>query len=206
MPIHKTSLYDASLILAPNGTLDLRGVAAVVGIDVNGAHNAGTKTVVVDGTDATGFSAGDKVISGLTGEALGTVASSATNSVTFVNGIKHSLVDDDTLELAPKFEIVGIMPLGSTGTSGGNESDVEIDVLIPCSTAYFGTLAPNGGSWPAFDDHVTRFGAGAEIGDVLSTSLDLPSGTLFEGRWKKISVTGNGSAIIYLKAATAQTF
>ena len=205
MPIHKTSLYDASLILAPNGTLDLRGVAAVVGIDVNGAHNAGTKTVVVDGTDATGFSAGDKVISGLTGEALGTVASSATNSVTFVNGIKHSLVDNDTLELAPKFEIVGIMPLGAN-TSNANESSTSIDILIPCSTAYFGTLAPNGEAWADHDDHVTRFGAGAEIGDILSTTLNLPSGTLFEGRWKKVSTNASGSAILYLKAATAQTF
>jgi hypothetical protein len=95
MPIHKTSLYDASIILSPNGTLDLRGPAAVVGIFANGAHTAGTKTVVVDGTDATGFSAGDKVISGLTGRAIGTVQSSATNSITFENGIKHSLVDND---------------------------------------------------------------------------------------------------------------
>ena len=205
MPIHKTSLYDASLILAPNGTLDLRGVTAVVGITVDGVHNAGTKAVTVADVAGTGFSAGDKVVSGLTGRAVGVVASSATNTVTFVNGIKHTLVDDDTLELAPKFEIVGIMPLGAN-TSDANESSTSIDILIPCSTAYFGTLAPNGGTWTSFDDHVTRFGAGAEIGDVLSTSLNLPSGTLFEGRWKKVSTNASGSAILYLKAATAQTF
>tara|TARA_Y100000592_G_scaffold52928_2_gene83604 strand:+ start:2628 stop:3248 length:621 start_codon:yes stop_codon:yes gene_type:complete len=206
MPIHKTSLYDASLILAASGTLDLRGPSAAHGITVDGVHSAGTKSVTVADVAGTGLSAGDKVISGLTGRAVGTVASSATNTVTFVNGIKHTLVDDDTLELAPKFEIVGIMPLGSASTSNVNESDTEIDILIPCSTAYFGTLAPNGGTWTSFDDHITRFGAEGEIGDILATGLELPSGTLFEGRWKKISLSSKGSAIVYLKAATSQTF
>ena len=91
-------------------------------------------------------------------------------------------------------------------SSNTNESATSIDILIPCSTAYFGTLAPNGGAWASFDDNVTRFGAGAEVADILSTSLNLPSGTLFEGRWKKVSTNASGSAILYLKAATSQTF
>lgn len=204
MPIHKTSLYDASLVLQASDFLDLRGVAATfVGIDVNGQHSAGTKQVAVDGTAGTGFSQGDKVVSGLTGRAVGTVSFSDTNSVKFEKGIKETLADNDTLELAPRFEIVGIMPLG-TGTSG-NLSTTNIDILIPSTTDYFGTLAPNGEAWGDHDDHVTKFGAGAEIGGILDTGLDLPSGTMFEGRWKKVSVSV-GSAIIYLKTATAQTF
>jgi hypothetical protein len=203
MPIHKTSLYDASLVLQGGDFLDLRGVTAVIGIDVNGEHSAGSITVNVDGVSGEGFSRGDKVVSGLTGRAVGIVDRPTVNGVDFKKGIKHTLVDNDTLELAPKYEIVGIMPLG-TGT-GGNLSTTNIDILIPSTTDYFGTLAPNGAAWVDHDDHITKFGAGAEIEGVLDTGLDLPSGTMFEGRWKKVSVSV-GTAILYLKTATSQTF
>jgi len=204
MPIHKTSLYDASLVLQAGDFLDLRGLTAVVGIDVNGQHSAGSKDVAVDGVSGAGFSAGDKVVSGLTGRAVGIVERTDTNSVGFVKGIKETLADNDTLELAPRYEIVAVMPLGVT-VSSANASTTSVSVLIPSTTDYFGTLAPNGEAWVNHDDHVTKYGAGAEIGGVLDTGLDLPSGTMFEGRWKKVQIS-DGNAIIYLKTTTAQTF
>ena len=205
MPIHKTSLYDATVILEGSGSLDLRGVAAKVGVLANGATSRGSKTIVVDGTDASGFDVGDKLISGLTGKALGVVKTATEFLITLERGCLQAVENNDSIELAPKFEIVGIMPLGSTD-SNVNASDTEITSLIPCSTAYFGTHAPNAGTWTAHDDHITRFGAGAETGDDLSASYNFPSGTLIEGRWKKITLSATGTAVVYLKAASSQTF
>lgn len=204
MPGIKTTIYDAC-VMVNNSTFDLRGPAAKVGITVNGAATRGQETIRVNGTDATGLDVGDKVVSGLTGKAIGIVESTTTNSVTLERGSLINLEDDDTIELAPKFEIVGIMPLGKTA-SNLNESSTELTVLIPVDRNWIGTLAPNGGTYSDFDDAVTRFGAGSETTKPLIASQCFPSGTLIEGRWKACGVGSGEFAMLYLKSAPSKSF
>tara|TARA_Y100001937_G_scaffold65522_2_gene89656 strand:+ start:13758 stop:14372 length:615 start_codon:yes stop_codon:yes gene_type:complete len=204
MPGIKTTIYDAC-VMVNNTTFDLRGPAAKVGITANGPVSKGQKTIRVNGTDATGLDVGDKLVSGLTGNAIGIVESTTTNSITLVRGSLTSLINDDTIELAPRFEIVAIMPLGKTA-SDLNESSTELTVLIPVNRNWIGTLAPNGGTYSDFDDAVTRFGAGSETTKPLIASQCFPSGTLIEGRWKACGVGANEFAMLYLKASPSQTF
>jgi len=202
MPGIKSTIYDGAIHVTGDA-IDLRGPSTKVGILVNGAVSQGSKTIVVDTVDGAGFDVGDKLVSGLTGRAVGIVKTAATNLITLERGALCSLEDNDSIELAPKFEIVGIMPLGKTA-SGVNVSTALIDKLIPVNRNWFGTVAPNGAGWTAHDDMVTRFGAADEGSSAVSTALQMASGVLLEGRWKMIDVTE--AFIIYLKAAPTQTF
>ena len=202
MPGIKSTIYDGAIHITGDA-IDLRGVRTKVGCLVNGAHPQGSVSIVTDGTDSAGFDVGDKLVSGLTGRAIGIVKTAATNLVTLTRGSLVSLEDNDSIELALKYEIVGIMPLGKTA-SGANASTALLDKLIPVNRNWPGTVAPNGAAWTAHDDMVTRFGAADEGSSAIATSLQMASGILLEGRWKMIDVTE--AFIIYLKSAPTQTF
>lgn len=202
MPGIKTSIYDGAIHIL-NDQIDLRG--SVVGALANGAVGSGQKSIITDGTDSAGFSAGDKIINGLTGRAIGTVKTAATNLITLENGSLCNIQDNASIEIAPKFEIVAIMPLGKTVTNVNNSS-TELTVLVPCNRNWFGTVAPNGAAWATHDDMITRFGSADEGSHALATTYCFPSGTLIEGRWKAAAVGTGEAAICYVKAAPSQTF
>jgi hypothetical protein len=202
MPGIKTTIYDGAILIT-NDQIDFRG--AVVGALVNGAVATGDKTIVTDGTDSAGFSVGDKLINGMNGRAVGIVQTAVTNLITLEKGSLCNIEDNATIEIAPKFECVAIMPLGKTA-SNLNESSTELTVLVPTDRHWFGTVAPNGAAWATHDDMVTRFGTSDEGSNALSTSYCFPSGTLIEGRWKAVAVGSGESAIIYVKASPSQTF
>tara|TARA_R100001594_G_scaffold143879_1_gene192345 strand:+ start:1386 stop:1994 length:609 start_codon:yes stop_codon:yes gene_type:complete len=202
MPGIKSTIYDGAIHVSGDA-IDLRGPSTKVGCLVNGAVSAGQTSIITDGTDSAGFDVGDKLVSGLTGRAVGIVKTAATNLITLEKGSLTSMVDNDSIELAPKFEIVGIMPIGKT-SGGVNVSTALLDKLIPVNRNWFGTVAPNDATWTAHDDMVTRFGAADEGSSAVSSALQMASGVLLEGRWKMIDVTE--AFIIYLKAAPTQTF
>lgn len=202
MPGIKTSIYDGAILIT-NDQIDFRG--AVVGCLANGGIHAGQKSIVTDNTSAAGFSAGDKIINGMNGRAIGIVKTATTNLITLEKGSLCNVEDNSSIEIAPKFECVAIMPLGKTVTNVNNSS-TELTVLIPTDRHWFGTLAPNGAAWATHDDMVTRFGTTDEGSAALSASYCFPSGTLIEGRWKAVAVGSGESAIVYVKAAPSQTF
>lgn len=202
MPGIKTSIYDGAILIT-NDQIDFRG--AVVGCRANGAVGAGQKSIVTDNTSAAGFSAGDKIINGMNGRAIGIVKTATTNLITLEKGSLCNIEDNSTIEIAPKFECVAIMPLGKTD-SNVNVSSTEITNLIPVDRNWFGTHAPNGAAWSSSNDMVTRFGTSDEGSTALATSYCFPSGTLIEGRWKAVQTTVGESAIVYVKAVPSQTF
>jgi len=202
MPGIKTSIYDGAILITGD-QIDFRG--AVVGALVNGAVSAGQKSIVTDGTDSAGFSVGDKLINGLNGRAVGIVKTAATNLITLEKGSLCNIENNSSIEIAPKFECVAIMPLGKVADNL-NASSTELSVLVPVNRNWFGTLAPNGAAWADHDDMVTRFGTTDEGSNALPTAYTFPSGTLIEGRWKAVAVSAGESAIVYVKAAPSQTF
>ena len=202
MPGIKTTIYDGAIHME-NDAIDLRG--SVIGALANCAVAAGSTSIVTDGTDSANFSVGDKIVSGLTGRAIGIIKTAATNLITLEKGSLCNIEDNDSIEIAPKFEIVAIMPLGKT-VSNLNASSTEITVLIPVNRNWFGTVAPNGGTWADHDDMVTRFGSRDEGSVALQTDYCWPSGILIEVRWKAVTVPADEAVICYLKAAPTQTF
>ena len=202
MPGIKTSIYDGAILIT-NDQIDFRG--PVVGALTNCAHSKGDSTIVTDGTDSANFNVGDKLISGLTGKYIGTVSTAATNLITLEEGSRINIADNDSIETYPPFEIVAIMPLGKTD-SNVNASSTELTVLVPVDRNWFGTVAPNGGTWATHDDMVTRFGTTDEGSAALLTTYCFPSGILIEGRWKAAAVGSGESAICYVKATPTRMF
>ena len=90
MPGIKSTIYDGAIHITGDA-IDLRGVSTKVGCLVNGAHPQGSVSIVTDGTDSAGFDVGDKLVSGLTGRAIGIVKTAATNLVTLTRGSLVSL-------------------------------------------------------------------------------------------------------------------
>jgi hypothetical protein len=194
MPGIKTTIYDGSVHVDGTDVLDLTGTINTLVNNANG-YNAGTKVITVDGTSAaTNFSAGDKVINGSTGKALGTIQTvDSSTQITLKNGSLTSLANNDPISKHVPFEIVAIQAI----------NDCILTKLYPVNTKWPGTHTPAGATWAAtgFED----FGAFDGLdGSVLADAI--PAGATIEGRWKYVQAESGKSVVCYLKATPTQTF
>ena len=192
MPGIKTSIYDGA-VHVDAGTLDLTGSINTL---TNGAVSAGTKIITVDGTDAAdNFTAGDKIVNGANGIAIGTVASvDSATQITLKNGALTKLNDNDPISKWVPFEIAAIQTI---------TDNTELTVLLPVNNKWIGTHLASGATWAETADD--NFGArassaGTGLADVFTKGITI------EGRWKKVTVGTAESVICYLKASPAQTF
>ena len=192
MPGIKTSLYDGAVHVDAS-TLDLTGTINTLS---NGGTAVGAKVITVDGTSAvTNFSAGDKIINGATGIAIGTIASvDSVTQITLKRGSKVVINDNDPISKWVPFEIVAIQAITDS---------TELTTLVPVNNKWPGTTLASGATWAETADD--NFGAiassaGTVLADVIGT------GTTIEGRWKKVTVGTAESVICYLKASPSQTF
>ena len=192
MPGIKTSIYDGAVHLDAS-SLDLTGTINTL---ANGAFAAGRKVITVDGTAAgTNFSAGDKVVNGANGIAIGVIASvDSSTQITLERGSKTKINDNDPISKWVPFEIVAIQAI-TTAT--------ELSTLIPVNNRWPGTTLASGATWAETADD--NFGAKASsAGAVLDDVLE--AGTTIEGRWKAVTVITAKSVMCYLKASPSQSF
>ena len=202
MPGIKSTIYDGAIIINANKNLDLSGIGPVFANKtlINGAVNRGVKVLTVDGTSAaTNFSAGDKLVDALSNRAIGTIESiDSATQITLKNGSHIPLADDAVISKWMPFEIVAIQALEAS----------TIDVLVPITNRWPGTVAADGGTYVPHSDYQTiPSGTTANVaGAALETDQALTAGTTLEGRWKLVGSTANDQIVCYLKAAPTQTF
>ena len=88
-----------------------------------------------------------------------------------------------------------------TASIASGTGNARITLLQPVNSKWFGTVEPDGTS------HVLTagrdFGAVADDGSPFKTSVVLPAGVLYEGRWKKVTSVEN--VICYLKACPTKS-
>tara|TARA_R110002167_G_scaffold7683_9_gene36174 strand:+ start:4990 stop:5586 length:597 start_codon:yes stop_codon:yes gene_type:complete len=198
MPGIKTSLYDGCIALSEAVELDLSGIGPVFANKtlINGAVNRGVKILTTDGTHSTvNFSAGDKLVDALSNRAIGTIASVDSNTqITLQRGTLIPIADNAVLSKWMKFEIVAIQTIEAA----------ILDILVPVTNHWVGTLAADGGTYAAHADFGIEATAGS--GAALTTAGAFGVGVTIEGRWKYVSATTGDTVLCYLKAAASQTF
>ena len=203
----KTTIYDGSVFL-DDDTLDLTGVTAMTVNLGDGYAKGSTDTIVVADAPPTTlitedsdhsyylFPIGSRVYT-INEEYIGTVKSFTATTLVFHDKIKVDLVDDQVLYRERKYEIVGIL----TASIASGTGNARITLLQPVNSKWFGTVEPDGTS------HVLTagrdFGAVADDGSPFKTSVVLPAGVLYEGRWKKVTSVEN--VICYLKACPTKS-
>tara|TARA_R100001126_G_C4837516_1_gene155157 strand:+ start:176 stop:784 length:609 start_codon:yes stop_codon:yes gene_type:complete len=202
MPGIKSTIYDGAIVVNDNKDLDLSGIGPVFANKtlINGAVNRGVKVLTVDGTSAaTNFSAGDKLVDALSNKAIGTIESiDSATQITLKNGSHIPLADDAVISKWMPFEIVAIQALEAS----------TIDVLVPITNRWPGTVAADGGTYVPHSDYQTiPSGTTANVaGAALENDQALTAGTTLEGRWRFVGSTAADQLVCYLKAAPTQTF
>ena len=192
MATNKTSIYDGSVFI--NNTIDHLDLSGWINRKVAMVSvGAGTKTVRLNGAVDTLISPGDKLMKSLTNELIGTVESVSASNVTFHQGTKIYLRQDEYVHIYPKFEIVRIDFIGN---------ETYLLKLTPSDRRFVGQDLPDLGTWA--QNTVSDFGTVAENGTIMYDGAQL-IGTSIEGRWKYVMIdcTGVGtteSAICYLRA------
>ena len=192
MATNKTSIYDGSVFI--NNTIDHLDLSGWINRKLNMVSaGAGTKTVRLNGAVGLLISPGDKLMKSLTNELIGTVESVSASNVSFHQGTKIHLVQDDYVHIYPKFEIVKIDFIGN---------ETYLLKLTPSDRRFVGQDLPDLGTWA--QNTVSDFGTVAENGTIMYDGAQL-IGTSIEGRWKYVMIdcTGVGtteSAICYLRA------
>lgn len=192
MASNKTSIYDGSVFI--NNTIDHLDLSGWINRKVAVVSaGAGTKTVRLNADASSLVSVGDKLMKSLTNELIGTVESVSGANVSFYQGTKIHLVQDEYVHIYPKFEIVKIDFIGN---------ETYLLKLTPSDRRFVGQDLPDLGTWA--QNTVSDFGTVAENGTIMYDGAML-QGTSIEGRFKYVMIdcTGAGateSAICYLRA------
>jgi len=192
MATNKTSIYDGSVFI--NNTVDHLDLSGWINRKVKTTVGAGTKTLVLNADVSSLVSVGDKLMKSLTNELIGTVESVSASNVSFHQGTKIHLVQDDYVHVYPKFEIVKIDFIGN---------ETYLLKLTPSDRRFVGQDLPDLGTWAS--NTVNDFGTVSADGTSMFDGAQL-IGTSIEGRWKYVMIDCTGApatteaAICYLRA------
>ena len=192
MASNKTSIYDGSIFL--NNTVDHLDLSGWINRKVAVVSaGAGTKTVRLNADASSLVSAGDKLMKSLTNELIGTVESVSGANVSFYQGTKIHLVENDYVHVYPKFEIVKIDFIGN---------ETYLLKLTPSDRRFVGQDLPDLDTWAS--NTVNDFGTVSADGVSMYDGA-MVIGTSIEGRFKYVMIDCSGladteSAICYLRA------